>query len=246
VIEQRRAARASANQEIAALRTELTDKSERPERERADIEVRIAALQKKAPSVAGAERDAVKQLLHAAGVLFVTASGEADDLLGFLARSGVVVGVISTDMDMLARGVERLVMPETPDCTVLMEISLTRVLVALHLTYDQFVAACQLMGSDYTPTGWRCIDPAAAIAEVWQHAFVLDPALAEGAEMLRGEGASLEKLLAPKQLAKWHAGGGLPEPAALAEVAASRGWPRDWLIILGTAAPVPAAQDASA
>lgn len=233
VIEQRRAARAVVQKEMANVRTELEAAANRPEGERADLEVRLADLQKTAPSVAGADRDAVKQLLHAAGAMFLTATREADDLLGFLARSGIVVGAISSDMDMLARGVPRLVMPETPDCSVLTEVSLSDVLRALNVTYDQFVTACQLMGSDYTPAGWRTAPPAEALAAVRAADFMLDPALIEGFQLLRGEGATLETLLSAKQLARWLAGWGESEPAALAEAAAAHGWPRDWLTVLG-------------
>lgn len=232
VIEQRRAVRAATQKEIASVRSELTERADRPESERADLEVRLAALQKKAPSVAGVERDAVKQLLHAAGVLFITASGEADDLLGFLARCGIVAGVISTDMDMLARGVSHLVIPETPDCSVLMETSLARVLSVLGLTYAQFVDACQLMGSDYTPAGWATIDPAAALATVKRTDFVLDPALAEGAAMLRGDGVVFGALLSDKQMARWRSPPAV-EAERLAEFASREGWPRDWLTALG-------------
>ena len=232
VIENRRAERAAVQKEVTALRAELTERANRPESERADVEVRIATLQKKAPTVAGTDRDAVKQLLHAAGVLFVTTTGEADDLLGFLSRRGFVAGVISTDMDMLARGVGTLVIPETPDCSVLVEITLARLLSQLGMPYDYFVNACQLMGSDYTPTGWRTLDPAAAFLAVKQPGFGADAALADGAAMLRGYGVTLESTLSEKQRSKWIAGGGTPEPHVLVEFATQGGWPRDWLTTL--------------
>lgn len=232
VLEQRRAERAAVQQEVTALRAELTEKAERSESERADVEVRIAALQKKAPTVAGTDRDAVKQLLHAAGVLFVTTTGEADDLLGFLSRRGFVAGVISTDMDMLARGVGTLVIPETPDCSVMVEITLMRLLSQLGMPYAYFVNACQLMGSDYTPPGWRTLDPAAAFLAVKQPGFSADAALADGAAMLQGYGVTLEGSLSEKQKARWNAGGGTPEPDVLATFASQGGWPRDWLTVL--------------
>lgn len=241
VVEERRTARVATTQEITALRTELAERPDRPERERADLEVRIAALQKKAPVIAGGDREAVKQLLHAAGVLFVTANGEADDLLGYLARMGIVEGVISSDMDMLARGVGRLVTPDTADCSVLSEVSLARVLGLLKLTYGQFVAACQLMGSDYTPAGFCTVDPPTAIATVRQPGFVLASQLAEGAAMLRGDGVLFVTLLSEKQRGKWLAGGGVPEPVVLAEFAERERWPRDWLTVLDGAVLRPSA-----
>lgn len=232
VVEKRRADRAATQKEMTALRAELTEKAEKPERERADIEVRIATLQQKAPTVSGSDRDTVKQLLYAAGVLFVTAAGEADDLLGFLDRTGIVAGVISTDMDMLARGVGRLVIPETPDCSVLVELTLSHVLSSLGLTYDHFVNACQLMGSDYTPSEWKTVDPAMAFMSVRQPGFVLDPMLEEGAAMLRGIGVTFDTLLSEKQRARWLAGAPPAEPTTLTNIAVA-GWPRDWITVLG-------------
>jgi hypothetical protein len=232
VVEQRRVTRVATQKEMASVRAELTGKADRPEGERADLEVKLAALQKKAPSVAGAERDAVKQLLHAAGALFVTATAEADDLLAFLARRGIVEGVISTDMDMLPRGVGCLVTPETPDCSVLTETTLVRTCSFLGLPYERFVDACQLMGSDYTPAGFQTLDPAAAIAAVKQRDFVLPAELAEGAALLRGDGVVLESLLSEKQLVRWRSVQTV-ETERLVEIAGLERWPRDWLTALG-------------
>lgn len=233
VVEQRRAVRVATQKEMATVRAELIDRADRPESERADLEVRLAALQKKAPSVAGSERDAVKQLLYAAGVLFVTANGEADDLLAFLDRRGIIAGVISTDMDMLPRGVGCLITPETPDCSVLTETTLVRVCSSIGLPYERFVDACQLMGSDYTPAGWPTVDPAAALAAVKQRDFVLPAELAGATAMLRGDGVRLETLLSEKQLARFRAGAPAVEMEKLVEIASRESLPRDWLTVLG-------------
>ena len=119
VLEQRRTVRAATTQKIAELATKVEAAAPI---ERAVIEKQIADLQAKAPTVSHSDRDDLKRFLYGAGVLFVTANGEADDLLGALAQAGRIQGIVSTDMDMLVRGTPRLIVPETQDGSVLTEI----------------------------------------------------------------------------------------------------------------------------
>lgn len=231
VIEQRRTVRVAAQKEIATIQQQI-DTEPQTERTRAELHTRVADLQKKAPTVSNGEKNDIKQLLYAAGVQFVTASGEADDLLAYLVRAGVTHGVVSTDMDMLARGVQTLIVPETPDVTVLTEISLSGILTALGLTYEQFVNACQLMGSDYAPAGWHGMDPRSAIASA-AAGTPLSEEMAHGAAMLAGVGVTWESLLAEKQREKWAAGAPVPEAGTLGLMVMKEGWPQDWVSVLG-------------
>ncbi|NDE15948.1 hypothetical protein EBZ80_13560, partial [bacterium] len=195
VLTRRREVRTAVAEEIATITAapEPTTTAERDRRE-----TRVAELQARAPTVGRNDRDELKQLLYAAGVLFVTAAGEADDLLGWLARRGEVSAVVSTDMDMLARGVPLLVVPGTDDATVLSGVELAGVLGALRLTYRQFVDACMLMGSDYyagrywTPT----VAVEAARRGVWD---ISGAAFDVGAGLLRGDGVTWEGLLVESQ-----------------------------------------------
>jgi hypothetical protein len=232
VLVRRREQRAAAREEIAeiAAAPAATTVAERDERES-----RIAALQARAPVVARGDRDELKQLLYAAGVLFVSAAGEADDLLGWLARTGEVSAVVSTDMDMLARGVPLLVVPGTDDATVLTGVELAGVLGALRLNYRQFVDACMLMGSDYSVgLGGRRYEPLVAVETarrgVWD---VSGAAFDAGAGMLRGDGVTWEELLVESQRDKWAAGAPAREPAVVAGLAERESWPPEWVAALG-------------
>ena len=228
VIEQRRAVRATAQKEMAEIRADLSENAvELTEAERGSREVRLAELQRRAPSVSGGEKDDVKKFLYACGVTFVTANGEADDVIGALVRRGTVQAVVSTDMDMLARGVPTLVTPETADASVLMEYSLDAVLLRLGLTYDQFVVACAFMGSDYTEGS---LEPAAAIDAARSGRNVTER-MQEGIRLLRGDGVVLEELLSEKQRTRLTEG--VPrEPENLSAIAVAHGWPRDWVGVL--------------
>ena len=224
VIEQRRVVRVTAQKEMAEIRAALSENAvELTEAERGAREVRLAELQRRAPTVSGGEKDDVKKFLYACGVTFVTASGEADDVLAALVRQGRIQAIVSTDMDMLARGVPVLVTPETPDASVMAEWSLDVVLRRLGLTYDQFVVACALMGSDYTE---GVMDPPAAV-----EAARTGREAGGGVELLRGDGVVMEDLLNEKQRARLHEGVA-KEPDNLRETAATYGWPQDWVTVL--------------
>ena len=235
VVEQRRAVRAETHKQLAELRTELAT-GELTVLQAADAEKRCADLQKKAPVVTSSEKDTLKKFLYAAGVLFVTASGEADDVLAYLCREGIAQGVVSTDMDMLARGVPLLIVPETTDASVLTEISLTEVLSGLSLNYKQFVEACMLMGSDYSGKKWRSIEPRHAV-EMARRGIewtTMDSSgsILTGIDILTGLYASWESILSPKQREKWTAGSPPKEPENLAILASTAGWPADWVATL--------------
>jgi flap endonuclease-1 len=230
-VERRREARAAVKQEIATIKAEI---DAAPEALSAIAkEARMAELQAKVPQITSRDRDDIKKFLYAAGVLFVTAAGEADDLLGFLARTGQVGAVVSTDMDMLARGVKVLVQPETPDTTVLTELLLDGVLRGLDITYTQFVDACMLMGSDYTPHDVRTIPPPAAVEAVRHGApaavsLLANPEIQRGGALLRGDTVVWEDLLADTQREKWAAGAPPVETETLERYHMENMWPMEW------------------
>lgn len=224
VLEQRRAVRAVTTQKI----TELTAAAEKAAPiERAVLERQILDLQSKAPSVSHSERDDLKRFFYGAGVLFVSALGEADDLLGVLARDGIIQAVVSTDMDMLARGIQRLIVPETQDASVLTEILLEPILKRLGLTVDQFVAACVYMGSDYTPADYRTVPAPFAVEKA--RTVPLDPVGLGARTSLLGIGQTVDGLLPDQQKAKWAAGWPAAEVATIDAFRQAEGWPMDWI-----------------
>ena len=233
VVDQRRVVRQAAHKEMAELKAGL-EATDLTVTEKSDMERRHADLQKKAPVVTGGDKNEIKTLLYGAGVQFVTASGEADDVLAFLCRTGYLQAVLSADMDMLPRGVPLLVIPETADATVLTQIRLSEVLVGLDLDYNQFVRACMLMGSDYSGS-WLGPKEAVVLAKkgfAWP-AVKADPSVMEqGVALLSGEGVRWEEIVSEKQRAKWDLGRPPCEPENIAAFATSNGWPVDWVRIL--------------
>jgi len=196
--------------------------------------IQITSLQRQIPTVSAADKDTVKQMLYAAGVLFLNASGEADDLLAALYKKGDITAVLSTDMDMLPRGIGRLILTESADASTLTCIHLDRILRILSITYDQFVAACVLMGSDYSE---RSMNPPQALLAVSSGRTPVD--ITESSRCLKGEGVEIASLMAPSQEEKWRAGPPSTEPEALAALAITLGWPPGWLTTLQTKLTTP-------
>ena len=244
VVDQRRCQRQVMHAEMSAISKSLTEHAEDlTSGEKAEMERRHADLQRKAPTVSSGDKDEIKRFLYACGILFVTATGEADDVLAYLCRNGTVQAVVSTDMDMLARGVPLLVLPETNDAAVLTTIRLTDVLSGLQLQYLQFVDACMLMGSDYSSKGWRSVEPRLAVEAArrgvdWSTIDVSGSVcsiMEHGIALLSGNGVTWEQIVSEKQRAKWDAWlltPASPEIDGVVALVSSNGWPGDWIPLL--------------
>jgi hypothetical protein len=228
VVEQRRTVRLAAQKEMTEIRTDI-DNRIMPSDERNRLEERITTLQSQAPQITSNEKDEIKQFLYAAGVLFVTASGEADDLLAYLCRDIQITAVISSDMDMLARGVPQLIIPDTADGTCFTILNMEGILAELSINYRQFVEACMLMGSDYSARGWVSIEPVRAIDMV-RRALPTDisGAVCDGSHLLMGFSVTWDDLLSERQRAKWIEGVPPVEPETLAALCTKYGWPPGW------------------
>ena len=232
VVEQRRVVRTAVHKEMVEIQAGLEAK-DLTVTEKAEMEHRHALLQKKAPTVTHGDKEEIKRLLYGAGIQFITASGEADDVLALLCRNGTLQGIITSDTDMLARGVPSIVIPETADATVLTEIRLNDVLSGLHLTYPQFVDACMLMGSDYSVKNWKPVEPKNAVemAKKGVDWSALDPSgeMVAGGMLLRGDGVEWEAVVNEKQRAKWLLGSPPCEPETINSLATANSWPMDWI-----------------
>jgi 5'-3' exonuclease len=228
VVEQRRTLRVAAQKEMTDIRTDI-DSREMPCEERSRLEERITTLQSQTPQITSSEKDEIKSFLYAAGVLFVTAQGEADDLLAYLCRDKQISAVISSDMDMLARGVSRLIIPDTADGTCFTILTIDSILAELGINYNQFVHACMMMGSDYTAKGWVSIEPVRAI-EMARRSPPMDSSgsVVDGMHLLMGCGVQWDDLLSERQQAKWLAGVPPKEPETLAALCRAHGWPMGW------------------
>jgi 5'-3' exonuclease len=237
VIKQRREVRQEATQEMAELRIELETREKEgdiTESQRSELHSKMDKLQRRAPTINNGDRDELKRFLYAAGVLYVTADGEADDVLAMACRRGEIHAVVSNDMDMLARGIPLLVVPDTPDATVFHSIALGEVLAMLSVDYYSFVRACVYMGCDYTVRGWRTVEPRVAFQLVRGDQTVdIDETVASELDVvhnqLTGDVVVWEDVLVENQRQKWSAGAPPVEVDALTTLATTHEWPMTWL-----------------
>jgi hypothetical protein len=114
----------------------------------------LRTLELNASYLTSDERDLAKQLFYACGIVPFNATGEADTVLAYFSKREYFDAVISNDLDLLARGVETLLVPENyalpGDSSGWNMYTLSHILTHTKLTYTQFVDMCVLMGCDYT------------------------------------------------------------------------------------------------
>jgi 5'-3' exonuclease len=157
------------------------------------------------------DRNRVKQLLYATGVLFLNANEEADTVLALMMQRGDISAIASQDMDFLARGCERLLVP-TANMEDWKEIRLSRLLEQTNMTYDQFVNMCVLFGCDYCPSvPSLCLTTIAnhvkqqSLEVILAKEGIRNPTLwKRSVDILKGTSDTWESVLTEKQREKWN------------------------------------------
>jgi hypothetical protein len=160
--------------------------------------------------VTSEDRNRVKQLLYACGVLFVNALEEADTVLAFLLKRGEIAAVVSQDLDFLARGCEHLLVPSGSDPSEWKHLCLSKILVDSQLSLDQFRTLCVLLGCDYCPS--LPLPHSLLTSRVRQESLegilkregIRNPTLwIRASDILRGDHVAWDSMLAEKQREKW-------------------------------------------
>lgn len=180
------------------------------------------------------ERDQAKQFFYACGILPLNATGEADNTLAYFAKRGTLAAVMSNDLDLLTRGVEVLLVPETyamiGDSSGWIQYNLSSILETAELSYQQFVEMCVLMGCDYTvghpslpyKSAYWAIKYRGEIQATLRVLNVADPEHYKRAILIyKGDLDDEETLMGEKQWEKLAAGSPLPERDALTEFRSS-------------------------
>lgn len=169
------------------------------------------------------DRNRVKQLLYAKGVLAMNAEQEADTVLAFLARRGDLAAVITSDMDFLPRGVGCLILPSQKPVADWKCASLPRILEAAALSYESFVEMCVLLGCDYAPTiptisyqsAYWLLRRGRTMLEVLEEQGIRTAtAWIHAVAVLRGGQDRWEGMMSERQRDKWAAGAPPAEPDA--------------------------------
>jgi hypothetical protein len=222
-LQKRAFARRQASAEKIPLQNELAI-APMSDADRTALLARIARLDESTTVFTYEERDLVKQCLYASGVLALNAAYEADNVLAWLARTGQIEAVLSSDMDLLARGVESLYVPASPyPLPATGEWIRYRLSDMLHesaLSYMQFVYMCACMGCDYTEhlphTPYKRAYWLVRYRGYVSESPDLDREYLAAADFLRGLYDTPDRLMGTKQWAKLAAGAPSPEPDVLA------------------------------
>lgn len=187
--------------------------------QRSVIEEKLKTLSLNSSYFTSEERDLTKQFLYACGVLSLNATGEADDVLAYMARRGEFAAIISNDLDLLARGVETLLVPDNyalpGDIEGWICYNLTPILNVVGFSYEQFVEMCVLMGCDYTvghkslpyKSAYWAIKYRGEIKKTFEALGIshAEPYL-EAIERLKGNCETIDTLMGEKQWAKLASG----------------------------------------
>jgi len=227
LLEERATQRISALERCNILQNDLQS-SEMTDGQRNTVMQEVQRLIGTTTYFTGEERELIKQLFYVCGVKPLNASGEADNTLAYLAKKGELAAVISHDMDLLVRGVECLLVPDTyalpGDSSGWISYSLSDICKKSVLSYTQFVQMCVLMGCDYTHglrrfpyrVAYSLIRCHGNLLAALHHHRITDTSLYEKAlSMLLGEHDIPESLMNERQWEKWRTPAGEPEWAAL-------------------------------
>lgn len=154
-LEERQKRRDQARSQIQSIREFLQSAHNLDERSRSTLERKVAQLEIGSGwHLTTEKRKAIQELLWARDIQSVKALGEADDLLVSLWQKGKLFSIISTDMDFLVRGIERLWVPTGG---MFEELSLPAILEKEELTRKQFLEASVLCSIVSSQTAFQWI-----------------------------------------------------------------------------------------
>lgn len=103
-------------------------------------------LKKKSVCVDANDLYQLKKFLDMLNIPFLTAKGEADDLMVFLYKNSYVTACQSDDMDLLPKGCENLIQINNNGVT---QYNLPDILSEIKLSRESFIDMCILLGTDY-------------------------------------------------------------------------------------------------
>ena len=104
---------------------------------------------KRSSSISKEQWDQCRELLDLMGIPYINAPEEADSQCAYLARNGLVEGVLTEDMDILTFGSTKIIRNLTSHKVHTTEIVLDNLLKHLELNQEEFIEFCILLGCDY-------------------------------------------------------------------------------------------------
>lgn len=239
VTQKRKSDRQEAHDLCEEMRQSLNHETDLANRE--ILAEKIHDLESRFPSLPYEVKDEIKQFLYATGSMFINPTCEADTLLAYWVRRGILDAVMSFDLDFLPRGCKLLV-PKHVSVSpgdAWSEYDPVQICAALKLSTTQFIDFCVLLGSDYTPAlpivAWKTalysVQRNESITAIWaKHTFsnwrktedhekfgTDIEMLKKARAILSGENDDPSTLMEGVQWTKWKAGFQAPERGTLDE-----------------------------
>ena len=106
---------------------------------------------KRSSSISKEQWEQCKELLDLMGIPYINAPEEADSQCAYLAKNGLVDGVLTEDMDILTFGSTKIIRNLTSHKVSTSEISLEKILSHFNFNQEEFIEFCILLGCDYCP-----------------------------------------------------------------------------------------------
>lgn len=251
VVNKRKLDRSDALKRCDELRLSLNHETCAENRD--SILAKIREIEAEFPNLTYEMKDEIKKFLYACGAMFVSPTCEADSILAYWCKHGILDGVVSFDLDFIPRGCNLLVpkhitaVPGTP----WNYFNPAKIIRGLSLDESRFIDLCILMGSDYTPSlpivPWKMaltsLQRSESICDIWaRHTFCnwrrkdSQERLESELEMfcrakmiLKGFGDTPESLMEGIQWSKWDAGIQKPEENTLIEFRKTHAdWSPQW------------------
>jgi len=149
-VAQRAEAREAPLKELEALRTAAAS-ANLTVQEQNLINDRIRDLSSRSWHMTRDMHNKIKGDLWREEIPYLKAIGEADAVLVDMYTHGKIDVIISSDMDYLMAGVERIWVPTAPSIQpIFTEILLSQVLAGEYIRMDEFIESCLLCGTDET------------------------------------------------------------------------------------------------
>ena len=143
----RRAQKVAAKNKYSQYERELNNLTEELERER--LTSKMEELRRSFVTITKSDLEKVKKLLDAYGIMYRTATAEADEFCAAMVIKGIAYACLSEDTDMFAFGCPRVLKYISLINHTTVMYNLSDILNNLNLTLENFQTICLLSGTDY-------------------------------------------------------------------------------------------------
>ena len=149
LLAQRKIDKVSAKNEFNKLKEQLHLDKDISEQDRQEIVSSMDVLKKQFVSIKKEQIEGVKSLIHACGMNWIDAPGEADQMCAYMVQENSAWACMSDDMDMFVYGMDRVLRYFSLMNHTAVLYDMQSILKELDLSQKEFQQICILSGTDY-------------------------------------------------------------------------------------------------